>query len=54
MNKLAYATHGEAHIGLKDIIRSRKSRGGGRLNTFKCPICGLWHVGHSGRRGRPR
>ncbi|TWT58962.1 hypothetical protein KOR42_23490 [Thalassoglobus neptunius] len=29
--------------------RHMESLGDNRLNTYRCPHCGSWHVGHNGR-----
>ena len=51
--KLSYASRTDANAARTALTTSRRTRGGskralGNLDTFKCDVCGSWHL------GRPR
>ena len=38
----------------KKLAERVASRGGGRQNVYKCPLCKHWHIGSTVRRGKGR
>lgn len=35
-----------AEAQMRSILKRDKSKDPARINTYECPYCGEWHVGH--------
>jgi len=47
--KITYSSRSRARKTAKNMNHSVK-RSGGRVGAYKCPVCGLFHVGHKASR----
>ena len=49
--KQKWRSKGAAKAHLRALLRSEGVEDAKQLNTFPCPLCGWYHVGHSSKRG---
>lgn len=45
--KQGYRTQGAAEAQKRSLLRRGLEKDAETINTYQCPHCGEWHVGHS-------